>query len=282
MERVTLSAPAKINLFLEVNGTRPDGYHEITTVMQSVTLADTLTVEKTEGTDFLLTCSDGRLSCGPENLVSRAAEAFFTAVGTRFGIRAHLEKEIPMQAGMGGGSADAAAMLRALNALSERKADEETLCRIAASLGADVPFCLHRGAMLCTGIGEKMTPLPSMPHCFLVAAIRNGDAVPTGEAYRRIDALRYVPESVGRTAEALRAGSLPLLLPSLFNRFEEVAPPISRGASILRGHGASAVLLCGSGAAFFGVFDNEHDAGEAKRDLLLTGYAAWRTEPLAE
>ena len=282
MTRITVTAPAKINLFLEVNGKRPDGYHEITTVMQSVSLADRLTLERTEGKGIQLSCTDPRLSCGKENLIVRAAEAFFTLTGERFGLRITLEKKIPMQAGMGGGSADAAATLLALASFSEKKPSDEELLSLAASLGADVPFCLTRGTRLCTGIGEKMIPVPSMPDCFLVAAIRAGDAVSTAEAYRRIDALTYSPHPVIPVKDALRTGSLSLLSECLFNRFGEVAPSFARGEAILRGHGAKGVLLCGSGAAFFGIFENEHDAGEAKRGLILTGYSAWKMTPVNE
>ncbi len=282
MSVLTVTAPAKINLFLEVDGKRPDGYHDITTVMQTVSLADRLTFEKTAGEEISLSCTDPRLSCGKDNLIVRAVEAFFALTGERFGLKITLDKKIPMQAGMGGGSADAAATLLALSSLSGKKPTEKELLSLAASLGADVPFCLIRGARLCTGIGEKMVPVPAMPDCFLVAAIKAGDAVSTAEAYRRIDALSYSPRPVGPVTEALEIGSLSLLSERLFNRFGQIAPSYARGEAILRGHGAKGVLLCGSGAAFFGIFENEHDAGEAKRDLVLTGYAAWEMKPVRE
>ena len=282
MSVLTVTAPAKINLFLEVDGKRPDGYHDITTVMQTVSLSDLLTFEKTGGNEISLSCTDPRLSCGKDNLIVRAAEAFFALTGERFGLKITLDKKIPMQAGMGGGSADAAATLLALSFISDRKPTEAELLSLAASLGADVPFCTVRGARLCTGIGEKMVPLPSMPDCFLVAGIKAGDAVPTGEAYRRIDALSYSPRPVGPVTEALETGSLSLLSERLFNRFGQIAPSFARGEAILRGHGAKGVLLSGSGASFFGIFENEHDAGEAKRDLVLTGYSAWEMKPIRE
>ena len=280
MSVLTVTAPAKINLFLEVDGKRPDGYHDITSVMQTVSLSDLLTFEKTDGNEISLSCTDPRLSCGKDNLIVRAVEAFFALTGERFGLKITLDKKIPMQAGMGGGSADAAATLLALSSLSDRKPTETELLSLAASLGADVPFCLTQGARLCTGIGEKMVPVPAMPDCFLVAAIKAGDAVSTAEAYRRIDALSYSPHPVGPVTEALETGSLSLLSERLFNRFGQIAPSFARGEAILRGHGAKGVLLCGSGAAFFGIFENEHDAGEAKRDLVLTGYDAWEMKPI--
>ena len=282
MNVLTVTAPAKVNLFLEVNGKRPDGYHEITTVMQTVSLADILTFERTDGEGISLFCTDPRLSCGKDNLIVRAAEGFFALTGERSGLRITLEKKIPMQAGMGGGSADAAATLRALASLSGKKPTEKELLSLAASLGADVPFCMTRGARLCTGIGEKMISVPAMPDCFLVAAIKAGDAVSTAEAYRRIDALSYAPRPVTPVTEALERGSLSPLAGQLFNRFGQIAPSFARGEAILRGHGAKSVLLCGSGAAFFGIFENEHDAGEAKRDLVLTGYSAWEMRPVRE
>ena len=155
-ESLTLRAPAKLNLFLEVTGRRPDGYHTLESVMQSVSLADTLVItRRTEGCSLRCACLTGdTLPTDASNLVLRAAERFFAVSGVRGGADFHLTKRIPVCAGLGGGSTDAAAALRGLDALYRTALPRQTLLEMAASLGADVPFCLEGGCCLAHGIGE--------------------------------------------------------------------------------------------------------------------------------
>jgi 4-diphosphocytidyl-2-C-methyl-D-erythritol kinase len=155
--RVQLSAPAKINLSLEVRGKRPDGFHEIETVMVPVTLADTLDIGRA-GVDIAFTCSDATLPCDDTNLVVRAAKLFFERTNIASGVTIHLEKKIPHGAGLGGGSSDAAATLLALNELFQARLETPVLSALAAELGSDIPFFIYRSAAVCRGRGEIVEP----------------------------------------------------------------------------------------------------------------------------
>ncbi len=167
---VTVPAYAKINLYLDVVGKRPNGYHDVVTVMQSVSLSDTLTVTKTAGEGIFLD-TGGILPADGSNLIVRAARAYFAESDAPFGVNILLEKHIPMAAGMGGGSADAAATLKALNMLDGDRFSVEQLAAIGTGIGADVPFCVRGGTCLCEGIGEVMTPIKNNLGAALVVAM---------------------------------------------------------------------------------------------------------------
>ena len=163
--RVEERAPAKVNLILSVGARRADGYHELTSLMETVSLCDKLTVT---ADDTLLPeiklsiCGNYSVPEDPSNLVIRAAEAYFAATGTRFGVSVSLEKNVPTEAGLGGGSADAAATLRALNRMAGNPLSSDKLREIASTLGADVPFCLFGGTAICRGIGDVIEPIPKI------------------------------------------------------------------------------------------------------------------------
>ena len=167
-ESVRARAFAKINLGLEVLGTRADGYHLLRTGMQSISLADELLLTRTAEEGITLRCDEPSLPTDGRNLAFRAAEAVFRHCGLSGGVRIELKKQIPAEAGLGGGSADAAAVLRGLRALFALPLDDEALRELALPLGADVPFCVGGGTMLAEGIGEALSPLPPMPPCHLV------------------------------------------------------------------------------------------------------------------
>ena len=174
MQFVTEQAPGKLNLALDVLSKRPDGYHEMRMLMQTVSLCDTVTLRLTPSGPWQLTCCDeagqpGRLPQGPENLAYRAAELFCRAIG-HFpeGLSIEITKRIPMQAGMAGGSADAAAVLRGLNRLYGGALSQAQLLDLAAQLGSDVPYCVLGGTMLAEGRGEILTPWPRLPSCGFV------------------------------------------------------------------------------------------------------------------
>ena len=157
-----LQSPCKVNLLLNILGKRPDGYHELETVMQPVALHDRIVFQR-EGIDLQLTCSDSALPTDSTNLVHRAAAAFLTVTGLKEGVRIHLEKKIPMAAGLGGGSGNAATTLLGLNRLFDQPLTEASLHAIAASLGSDIPFFLQSGPALATGRGETIAPLAPFP-----------------------------------------------------------------------------------------------------------------------
>ena len=272
---VTERAYAKINLSLDVTGRRADGYHELVSVMQSISLCDTLTVSR-EGEGVVLD-TGGALSADESNLVCRAANAYFAA-SARFGVKITLEKRIPMCAGLGGGSADAAATLRALNRLDGDRFDGEELAASGAGVGADVPFCVLGGTRLCRGIGERMERVENALSAHAVIALA-GEGVSTPRAFAALDAeygdfsfaAREAEQRLPAILEALRFGDLDALSPLLYNRFEPVIER-ERGAvfslrEALLTAGATVARMSGSGPAVFGLFESAETAERAARAL---------------
>lgn len=257
-------ACAKVNLTLAVGEKRPDGYHEVVSVMQRVSLCDTLTAEQTrEG--ITLTCSDPALPSGEENLAHRAASLFFRETGIAGGAALTLEKRIPSQAGLGGGSSDAASVLLALRRLYAPALSDTALEAMAAALGSDVPFFIRGGTQLATGRGEVLSPLPPLTDGWYVI-VKPTESFSTPAMYRRLDEL---PPACTPPLPPLQDG-LPALAAGLFNRFEAAIPVGSAVWDIkarLAAYGALASLLSGSGSAVFGLFDTETAARAAVEAL---------------
>lgn len=257
-------AYAKVNLTLAVGEKRLDGYHEVVSVMQRVSLCDTLTAEQTrEG--ITLTCSDPALPSGKENLTHRAASLFFRETGIAGGAALTLEKRIPSQAGLGGGSSDAASALLALRKLYAPALSDTELETMAAALGSDVPFFIRGGTQLATGRGERLTPLPRLADGWFVI-VKPTESFSTPAMYRRLDEL---PPACTPPLPPLQGG-LPALASGLFNRFEAAIPAGSAVWDIkaqLAAYGALASLLSGSGSAVFGLFDTETAARAAVEAL---------------
>jgi len=276
-------AYAKINLYLEVTGKRPDGYHELVTVMQTVSLSDTLTVTRCTGGKITLDAG-GVLPVDESNLVIRAARAYFAATGAPFGVEMILEKRIPMAAGMGGGSADAAATLRALNRLDGDRFSAEELAAIGAAVGADVPFCVMGGTRLCRGIGEIMTPLDNRLEGHVVIAV-GGEGVSTPKAFCELDRIFHnfegfsAPLAPQNLIDAMKKGDLDAAVPHFFNRFEQVIegmrPAVGEIKRILCSCGAAVAMMSGSGPSVFGVFSEKEDAKRAVAELKSSGYRAF-------
>lgn len=257
-------AYAKVNLTLAVGEKRLDGYHEVVSVMQRVSLHDTLTAEQTrEG--ITLTCSDPALPSGEENLAHRAASLFFRETGIAGGAALTLEKRIPSQAGLGGGSSDAASALLALRKLYAPALSDTELETMAAALGSDVPFFIRGGTQLATGRGEVLSPLPPLTDGWFVI-VKPTESFSTPAMYRRLDEL---PPACTPPLPPLQGG-LPALAAGLFNRFEAAIPAGSAVWDIkarLAAYGALASLLGGSGSAVFGLFDTETAARAAVEAL---------------
>ena len=268
-------ACAKLNLFLEVTGKRADGYHDLSTVMVPVGLYDVLhvDVEAADRTDVSVTC--GLDIPEEDNLVYRACMQYLERTGLAACVRIGLDKRIPTGAGLGGGSADAAAVLRVLDRHFGRPLSREDLFRLGASLGADVPFCLQGETCLCRGIGEILTPVENRFDGYYLIA--KGDAsIGTADAYRRLD----------EQAETIRLRSEAPVLdwlkqpspegPELFNRFEAFAseshPEIAEMQEEMRECGALATLMTGSGAAVFGMFASKEPAEACRVRLSGRGY----------
>lgn len=269
MKKLTIKAYAKLNLFLDITGRRADGYHELKTVMQSIDLCDLLSFELCEGTGIELTTDRGDLPTGADNLVCKGILAALSMGG--FGhegmgckLKVHLTKRIPSQAGMGGGSADCAAAIVAVNELFHLGLYEDELMQVGKLCGADVPFCIKGSTALCEGIGEKLSPL-TLPSGICFAVTKPSDAVSTPEAYKLFD-LCGKPNTgdYQAFADALN-GSAELIGSRLYNAFTEVCAPNSVRDEIarLKNCGALGAEMTGSGSAVFGIFDDTQKAAAA-------------------
>lgn len=258
-KRMLIRANAKINWTLDTVGVRADGYHLLDMLMQSISLHDTLTLEPAEDITF----SAGGATRVPQdesNLALRATLALRGYTGTERGAAIHLHKRIPSGAGLGGGSADAAAVLHGLNALWELNLPLETLLQLGLTLGADVPFCLTGGLARVQGIGEVIAPLPCGSRVYHLVIVQPCRGLSTPQVFRALDGMD-ISASRPNTPQALSAltgGNLALLADSLGNTLQPVAismrPQIRQAITTLREHGARAAQMTGSGSAVFGVF----------------------------
>jgi 4-diphosphocytidyl-2-C-methyl-D-erythritol kinase len=279
---ITLRAFAKINLSLRVIGKRPDGYHEIRTVFQTIGLHDSLSFAAIDTPHIILSCDDRRVPPGAENIVCRAASALQQRFGSSRGAYIRLEKKIPTEAGLGGGSSDAAATLVALSHLWRTNATEDDLREVAVGLGADVPFFLRGGAALGTGIGTELAELADGTDKFLLVLKPNA-GISTAAAYRALNA-RSLTSAEAKTILSSSQGNEffdNLDSEVLQNDFEAaifgLEPEIKRAKAALIKAGARAALLAGSGSAVFGVFDNS-DAQECAIQVIELE-AGWRVFP---
>lgn len=266
-----VSAPAKINLSLDITGIQENGYHTVDMVMQSVSLCDVIRMELDMSGEILLSCSKPQIPVTGKNTAYRAAQLFLDVTGLPFGVKIHIEKNIPDQAGMGGGSADAAAVLRGMNALcgeamGELPLNTADILYIGMRIGADVPFCVLNGTKRCQGIGEILLPLAPLENCSILI-IKPPVGISTPEAYHSCDCVpdfgvRYTPQMV----KALESRSLTAVTGALGNRFEDALqlPQVVKIKELLLDAGASGALMTGSGSAVYGIFENEEHAQNVK------------------
>jgi 4-diphosphocytidyl-2-C-methyl-D-erythritol kinase len=273
-------AHAKINLVLDVAGKRPDGYHELNTVFQSLMLHDTLNFSVNDGDGIVLSCSDPALPAGTENLAWRAAALLKEYYSVTAGVKISLQKKIPVAAGLGGGSSDAAAVLRGLLRFWRLPVEKRVLYRLAAELGSDVPFCLEGGTSLGRGRGEIIEPLPPLPLFFVVLA-NPGFALSTARVYsaykRQHDALR--PDAAAMRDAILR-GERDKICTCLANSLESAAFRIAPQIAHLKARmsSAAASLMCGSGPTVFTLHSSRDEALELYQSLRIEGITAWITE----
>lgn len=285
-ERVELAAPAKVNLRLCILAREESGYHALETVFCALSLADTVVVER--GDAGIRLRVEGGVDTGPpeRNLAVRAAERFHREIGVDPSIDIQLTKRIPSAAGLGGGSSDAAATLRALNALHGEPLPRATLLQMGIELGSDVPFFLCRSPLaLAWGRGERLMPLPPLPPRPVVVA-HPGHAMPTADAFAEIARRRggvYRPTSAMIDPAALADWDAVAAL--AVNDFEPVVaeriPLVRAGLDALRGAGAPIALLAGSGSSIFGIFRSDGELDDAVASVRALGLRAWRAETLS-
>ena len=277
MPSITVAAHAKINLTLYVGNKRPDGYHDIDSIMHQIALADEITVSAADS--LRLTVAEGTAPAGEDNLMWTAARRFLDAASLTKGLSMTLKKRIPSPAGMGGGSADAAAVLLAANEVYDHPLSQDELLSLAANLGADVPFCLAGGCARCQGIGEKMTPVTPW-HGLPLVIVRPEVSVSTGAAYAQIDAAPHTrPDTTEQMMQALKEKDISLLSASLMNHFEEGLFPLEDElactAAALSRFGRP-FQMTGSGSAFFLIADDLKEASHIA-ETISRAHPAWYT-----
>ncbi|HET7479498.1 MAG TPA: 4-(cytidine 5'-diphospho)-2-C-methyl-D-erythritol kinase [Rubrobacteraceae bacterium] len=278
MRGIHLRAFAKVNYALDVLGVREDGYHEISTVMQSVSLADEVEITRAEGGLDLRVEPEG-VEVGPleRNTIYRAWTLLRERTGRGLPVRVRVLKKIPAGAGLGGGSADAAAALIGLNRLFDLGLEVEDLAELGVRIGADVPFCLTGGTALGEGVGEVLTALPAPPQHFLVIA-KPAASADTGEVYRAYDELPPCGSGISDAlALALRSGDLRVFAEAAGNDLarvtRELVPEVENLERALLQAGALGVSMTGTGTAVYGIFANWEDA-LAAADRIETSFAS--------
>lgn len=290
MRAVKENAYAKINLFLDVSAKRPDGYHDINTVMHSLSLCDTLTVSvaPAKNTSVSLTVmGNDRLVTDNKNLAVMAARLYLERTAKTAEVKIKLVKNIPIAAGLAGGSSDAAATLRAMNKLFGHYLSSRALSSLALEIGSDVPYCLDGGTALCQGRGEIITPTHN-PHLYTAVAVAD-EYVSTPMAYAALDRLYSdFDGSIPTRGEELLGVMLSSLknkkndLTAVYNIFEEVVfdscPKSKMIKSEMYSLGAVAAAMSGSGPSVFGIFDSKYQAENATQVLRAKGFRAWYAE----
>ena len=280
----TLTAPAKVNLALDILDIRPDGYHDMKMVMQTISLCDTVSVEETAA-GFELRTDGDFIPAGKKTLEQRAAEAFFEAAGLPMpGLRVTLEKVTPAYAGLGGGSADVAALLRILRDTYAPELSTEELERIGFTVGSDMPFCVRGGTALAEGRGEVLTGLKPLPDCWFVLC-KPDFSIPTPSLFARVDGgeLTRRPDIDGMRL-ALEAGDLAGVAARLGNVFEKVLPEEYHEVFIIKKRllelGALNAAMSGSGPTVFGIFAEQETARSAAAVLKETYQQTYLAVPV--
>lgn len=268
---VTVKAPAKLNLALDVVGTLPNGYHALDMTMQAITLYERVILRRSS--DLRLTLPGSRVPANDKNTAIKAALAFFDYTGLLAGVDITIHKSVPVRAGMAGGSADAAAVLVGMNELYGARLSMSELCALGAKIGADVPFALMGGTCRVQGVGDFLKALPPCPDCWFTVVMPSY-GVSTPEAFAAYDRIgSSVHPDCEAQERAIRAGDLAAVCAAAGNALEECSGAGETEAikALLTENGALTALMTGSGAAVFGVFDTE-EAANAAAQALREGY----------
>lgn len=273
MREIKEKAYAKLNISLDVTGRRDDGYHDMVMVMQTVSLCDDVNVRLTEDGQIRSSSNLHFIPNDERNLAVRAAMRYLEAIGeSGQGVQIDMQKRIPVGAGMAGGSADAAAVLRAMNALYDNRLSRRELEKLSESVGSDVAFCVAGGTALAQGRGEVLSDITPMPDCTFVIC-KPEFSISTPELFKKLDSvpLRRHPDTAGML-EAFEQGSLRGICMRMYNVFEDVNDRrlrvVSEIKSCLLDHGSMGSIMTGTGSAVFGVFSDETAAEKAKKALL--------------
>lgn len=283
MKKVTLKAPAKINLTLDIIGKRYDGYHLVKMLMQTIDLFDKIEITLRNHDNILLYSNSKKIPLNEKNIAFKAAKEFFNQTKTsNCGIDISIVKSIPISAGLAGGSTDAAAVIMGLNHLFNSNLQPKELCDIASKVGADVPFCLLGGTMIAEDTGTVLTPLPDMPECFIVLA-KPHISVSTKKAYALYDKHKFLENENSEPAiKYLCNNNLKKLSESLYNRFEEVLniKEVNNIKKDMLCLGALGACMSGSGPTVFSLFDNKDKADNCFNELRKSYSEVFICKPL--
>lgn len=283
--KITVKAAAKINLLLDLTAILENGYHSIYTVMQSVGLFDEVTVETDNTGKIELSCTDKSMPLDIKNTAFKAAKYFLEYIkDSETGVKIHIKKNIPSQAGMAGGSSDAAAVIKALNYLLGTELSDSELYAIGTKVGADVPFCIAGGTKLCLNIGEVMATLPDLPECHIVISKPN-QGVSTKEAYSNYDNAEWIrhPDNEGFVFASTQK-DLDMMCKKAANVFEQVVEISDRVKikATMRNNNAKLAMMTGSGAAVFSIFRNKEEAEICFNELKEKYAETFLTQPTKE
>jgi 4-diphosphocytidyl-2-C-methyl-D-erythritol kinase len=287
MRHCFADAYAKINIYLDVLGKRPDGYHELSMIMQSVSLRDVIAARRDTGVSGIRVCTNLEyLPSDDRNIAYKAANAFFEKSDIKNpDVLISIEKKIPVAAGLAGGSADAAAALKALNTLYQTNYSIRELSEIGGSVGADVPFCVYGGTMLAGGIGEKLISLPALPDCFILL-VKPNFGMSTSRVFKSLDIDKTDRHGdINAAVDAIKRESLKDICSNMFNLLEQVVirekPEIQKIKTRLDSSGALGSLMSGSGSTVFGVFDDEKTARKAFNTFKRVYRDTYLTRPVS-
>lgn len=277
MNRMELKALGKINLGLDVLGKRPNGYHDVRMVMQTVYLYDRIVLEKINEPQIMLESNLFYLPNNENNLAYRAAQLLMDEFAIESGMKIRLEKHIPVAAGMAGGSTDAAAVLFGINRMFQLGLTQEQLMERGVKLGADVPYCIMRGTALAEGIGEDLTQLPSMPRCYVLLA-KPQISVSTKKVYEELDSHEITDHpDIDGIIEGLKEKDLNKITGCMGNVLENVTiaeyPIVGKIKEMMNQEGALGAMMSGSGPTVFGIFDDKIKGRKAAQKIKAKGLA---------
>lgn len=286
-------AYAKINLFLDIENLRNDGYHNIKSIMQTVDWYDTIQVEKNKTDGIKIICDDKKIPTDSSNIVFRAAKAFMNELEINEGILINIKKNIPISAGMAGGSADGAATLEALNELYSFPLTPEQLVDIGKNIGADIPFCILGGTKKISGIGEIIEDCPQIPKCYIVCAKMTDSGVSTPQAYRELDNIycdfvgyNYNKKNYDGIISAIDEKNIDKICEHMFNIFEEAIAvehsSVNKIKTLMKKHGAIKSMMSGSGPSVFGIFTDKERANSLCDELIKKGAKAKVCVPISK
>jgi len=272
---VKKKAYGKINLFLDIEERRNDGYHNIMSVMQTVDWCDTVSVSKNNDPEIKVISSNSGIPCDSSNIAYKVAKVFFEKLGIAPAVTIEIEKNIPIAAGMAGGSADGAATLEALNELFDSPFSQKDLILMSQNIGADIPFCLVKGTKLISGIGEIIENIEgSFPECFILCAKPNNVNISTPAAYRELDSVcrnfvgySYEKNKLENLLMGIREENIEKITASMYNIFEKTQSAIDADVVTIKStmlkYGALGAMMSGSGPSVFGIFSDEAKANSA-------------------